>query len=123
MSSRRTPVAVLTAFLAIVPLTIAGVAGCGHGSTSGSANSDVKVTSVTHRSDGKVVAAITITNSTSDKHNYSVQIKFEENGTTMDVATKIVNDVAGKGTAEATVTSNRSLAANTTAGVLSASRY
>ncbi|MCX5139802.1 MULTISPECIES: hypothetical protein [unclassified Streptomyces] len=74
------------------------------------AGGDVKAGAPATDKDGHVTSKITVTNSTGSKQTYAVQVNFKDpNGNLLDTVVVTVDDVASKGTKDATARSNRKL--------------
>ena len=88
------------------------------------ATSDVTVGSPSTASDGRTTASLTITNSTSDQHTYTVSVSFKnQDGTLLDVVVVNVSNVPAHGTAQATARSTHDLSGASTAEVTVALRH
>ncbi|MFE9855847.1 hypothetical protein [Streptomyces sp. NPDC005780] len=74
------------------------------------ASGDVKAGAPTTDKDGRVTSKITVKNGTDSAQSYAVQVNFRDpNGNLLDTVVVTVDDVASKGTKDATARSNRKL--------------
>ncbi|MFD8693076.1 hypothetical protein [Streptomyces sp. NPDC059651] len=74
------------------------------------AGGDVKAGAPATDEDGRVTSKITVKNGTGSSQSYAVQINFKDpSGNLLDTVVVTVDDVASKGTKDATARSNRKL--------------
>ncbi|WP_406449395.1 hypothetical protein OG782_09905 [Streptomyces sp. NBC_00876] len=74
------------------------------------ASGDVKAGAPATDKDGHITSKITVKNSTDSKQSYAVQVNFQDpNGNLLDTVVVTVDDVASKGSKDATARSNRKL--------------
>lgn len=85
---------------------------------------DVKVGTTSIGSDGRAMTQLTVTNPTTDMHDYTISVSFtDQSGNLLDATVVTVTGVPPNGTATATAHSNRTLAGNPTAKVTAAVRH
>jgi hypothetical protein len=88
------------------------------------ATADITAGPVTTGSDGKAVSELTVTNPTSDAHDYTVSVTFDDaNGKLQDATVLTVSTVPANGSSKATAKSNRDLSGPLTAKVTIALRH
>lgn len=88
------------------------------------ASGDVAAGPVSVGSDGKAQTTLTVTNPTTEKHDYTVSVSFEDaGGSLLDATAVSVDGVPGKGTATGVAKSNRSLDNAASAKVTAAVRH
>jgi hypothetical protein len=88
------------------------------------ATADVTVGKPVTASDGRTTAELTVDNSTSDQHSYTISVSFKsEDGSPLDVVVVNVSDVPAHGTGHATARSTHHLNGATSAEVIAALRY
>ena len=75
-------------------------------------------------SDGKATCQLTVTNPTSETHDYTISVEFDNaNGDLQDAVVVSVSNVPASGTANATARSNRTLSGPLTAKIVAALRH
>ena len=75
-------------------------------------------------SDGKAAAQLKVTNSTSESHDYTISVSFNDaNGKLLDATVVDVSQVPANGSKDATAKSNRDLSGTVTAKVTAAVRH
>lgn len=88
------------------------------------ATGDVKAGDVSLGSDGRAQTQLTVSNPTSDAHDYTIAVTFEDSGgTPQDAAAVNVSNVPAHGTATATARGNRSVSGALTAKITAAVRH
>jgi hypothetical protein len=88
------------------------------------ATSDVKAGEVSTDSDGRTSSELTVTNPTSDPHDYTISVSFtDDSDKLLDATVVTVSGVAANGSATATARSNRTLTGATTVKVTGAVRH
>ena len=88
------------------------------------AASDVSAGPVTTASDGRAQAQLTVHNPTSETHDYTISVAFDDqSGNLMDAVVVTVSSVPANGSATATARSNRDLSGALTAKVTAAVRH
>lgn len=89
-----------------------------------SAASDVTAGPVTIGSDGRAECPLTVRNPTSQAHDYTISLTFDDqSGNLLDVTALTVSNVPANGSATATARSNRNLSGTITAKVTAAVRH
>ena len=88
------------------------------------AASDVTAGPVTTASDGHAVSQLTVSNPTSESHDYTISVAFDDpSGNVLDVVVVTVSKVPANGSADATARSNRDLSGTLTTKIVAAIRH
>lgn len=88
------------------------------------AASDVTAGPVTIGSDGRAVSQLTVHNPTSETHDYTISVAFDDpSGNLLDATALTVSKVPANGSATATARSNRNLSGALTAKIVAAVRH
>ncbi|ACU75435.1 hypothetical protein Caci_6589 [Catenulispora acidiphila DSM 44928] len=88
------------------------------------AASDVTAGPATTGSDGRAECPLTVRNPTSDPHDYTISVAFDDpNGNLLDATVVTVSAVPANGTATATARSNRDLSGSIAAKITAAVRH
>lgn len=88
------------------------------------ASGDVKAGAAATGKDGHATSKVTVRNGTDSKQSYAAQINFRDpSGNLLDTVVVTVDDVAAKGTKDATARSNRKLEGDVRAEVGEALRH
>lgn len=88
------------------------------------AASDVTAGPVTIGSDGRAVSQLTVRNPTSDVHDYTISVEFDDaSGNLLDVTAVTVSKVPAGGSATAIARSNRTLSGSVTVKITAAIRH
>jgi hypothetical protein len=79
---------------------------------------------VTIGADGRAVSQLTVKNPTSQTHDYTISVEFDDpSGNLLDATIVTVSQVPANGSATATARSNRNLSGSVTAKITAAIRH